>query len=34
MFEKSIEGGISSEIEVIIRICSIENNIFTVSHSL
>lgn len=30
MFEKSIEGGISSEMEVIIHICSVENNTFTV----
>lgn len=30
MFEESIEGGISLEIEVIILICSVENIIFTV----
>lgn len=29
MFEESIEGGISSEIEVITLICSVENNVFT-----
>ena len=30
MFEKSIEGGISLEIEIIILICGVENIIFTV----
>lgn len=30
MFEESIEGGISLEIEVIILICGVENIIFTV----
>ena len=30
MFEESIEGGISLEIEVITLICSVENIIFTI----
>lgn len=30
MFEESIEGGISLEIEVVILICSVGNIIFTV----